>query len=220
MSRWPSQRDIWRCAPGHPIHRESRRPRTGSGSHVRGLPGDAGRWATHRLRLESIGRNGRNGRLGGWRPRLTARVDLTSGGDGGAGTRLTRFNPLYASTGNVGEGQFLSLSNVALIAPGVTMVPHPGATLAMEYGIARRMDERDAAYVAGAMRVYAGTRAVAGRGVGRLLRVPACAPSGRTSPSSSTSNTSPRAMCSAAPAYPRASTATSGLHSATSGKPH
>ncbi|MET1079675.1 MAG: alginate export family protein [Pseudomonas sp.] len=107
----------------------------------------------------------------GWQPRLTAHVDLASGGAYGSGTHRG-FNPLYASSNYLGEGGFLSLSNLLMVAPGLALSPTSSTQLAVEYGFARRLDEDDAVY-AGGMRAYAGTQAVQGRGVGGLGRVAA-----------------------------------------------
>ena len=96
----------------------------------------------------------------GWKPRLTAHVDVASAG----------FNQLYASSNYLGEGQFLSLSNLLMIAPGIAVSPAPRTTLAIEYGFARRLGEGDAAY-AGGMRPYRGTQNVPGHEIGGLLRI-------------------------------------------------
>jgi hypothetical protein len=96
----------------------------------------------------------------GWKPRLTAHIDMASSG----------FNQLYASANYLGEGQFLSLSNLLMIAPGISVSPTPATNLSAEYGFARRRDEHDAAY-AGGMRAYAGTQNVPGREIGGLFRI-------------------------------------------------
>lgn len=106
---------------------------------------------------------------GGWKPTLTAHLDLATGGAYGTGS-LKAFDPLYASSGYLGEGQFLGLSNLAMIAPGLSVAPSSGTTLSAEYGFARRLETRDAAY-AGGLRAYAGTRNVPGHDLGGLLRV-------------------------------------------------
>lgn len=106
----------------------------------------------------------------GWKPRLTAHIDIASGGGAyGTGT-LKGFNQLYASSSYLGEGQFLSLSNLLMIAPGISVSPNPRARLSAEYGFARRLDENDAAY-SGGMRAYAGTQNVPGHQIGGLLRL-------------------------------------------------
>ncbi len=106
----------------------------------------------------------------GWKPRLTAHIDMASGGGTyGAGT-LKGFNQLYASSNYLGEGQFLSLSNLLMIAPGITVSPTSATTLSIEYGFARRLTQGDAAY-AGGMRAYAGTQNVPDHEIGGLLRV-------------------------------------------------
>lgn len=105
-----------------------------------------------------------------WKPRLTAHVDVaTGGGAHGSGTSKG-FHPLYASSGYLGEGQFLSLSNLLLVAPGMSVAPTAATTLSVEYGFARRLRENDAAY-AGGLRAYAGTQNVSGHEIGGLLRV-------------------------------------------------
>ena len=106
----------------------------------------------------------------GWKPRLTARLDLASGGGAwGSGTVRT-LTPLYASSGYVSDGQLLALANVAIFAPGVVFSPTPRTTLAGEIGYVRRMAPDDAVY-ASATRTYVGTQATPGRHVGELLRV-------------------------------------------------
>ena len=106
----------------------------------------------------------------GWKPRLTAHFDAASGG-GAYGTGTMRgFNQLYASSGYLGDGRFLSTCNLLMIAPGLSVSPTPATTLAIEYGFARRLAEDDAVY-AGGMRAYPGTQNVSGQEVGGLLRV-------------------------------------------------
>jgi len=106
----------------------------------------------------------------GWKPRLTSRLDLASGG-GAYGTGAVRdFNPLYASSNYLGEGQFLALRNLLVMAPGVQLSPSAGTTLSLEYGFARRLAESDAVYAAG-MRPYAGTEQVSGLRIGELARL-------------------------------------------------
>ncbi|NQD37850.1 alginate export family protein [Permianibacter sp. IMCC34836] len=106
----------------------------------------------------------------GWKPRLTAHIDAASGGGTYAEGTLNGFNPLYASSNYLGEGQFLSLSNLLMVAPGITVSPTAATTLSAEYGFARRLDTDDAAY-AGGMRAYAGSQNVPGHELGGLLRV-------------------------------------------------
>ena len=108
----------------------------------------------------------------GWKPRLTSHIDIASGGGAyGPGTQRG-FNQLYASSNYLGEGRFLSLSNLLLIAPGISVSPTPTTNLSVEYGFARRLSENDAVYAAG-MRAYPGTDNVAGHEIGGLLRVAA-----------------------------------------------
>lgn len=106
----------------------------------------------------------------GWKPRVTAHVDIATGSGAYGNGALTGFNPLYASSNYLGEGQFLSLSNLLLVAPGISASPTATTTLAIEYGFARRLRESDAAY-AGGMRAYADTHDVSGHEIGGLLRV-------------------------------------------------
>ena len=106
----------------------------------------------------------------GWKPRLTAHVDFASGGGVYQSGATTGFNPLYASSSYLGDGQFLALSNLLMIAPGVAVSPTSATSLALEYGVARRLDNKDAIY-AGGLRVYAGTAGVRGRDIGDLLRL-------------------------------------------------
>lgn len=106
----------------------------------------------------------------GAKPRLTFRLDAASGGNSyGSGT-VKAFNQLYASSSYLGEGQFLSLANLVMASPGISWSPTPGATLSLEYGLARRLAAADVAY-AGGMRPYAGTLAVPGRDIGRMFRM-------------------------------------------------
>lgn len=105
----------------------------------------------------------------GWKPRLTTRIDIASGGSGGSATQ-EGFNQLYASSNYLGEGRFLSLSNLLLIAPGISVSPTPTINISLEYGFARRLTEHDAAY-AGGMRAYPGTQNVRGHEIGGLLRI-------------------------------------------------
>ncbi|HVT72818.1 MAG TPA: alginate export family protein [Lacunisphaera sp.] len=108
----------------------------------------------------------------GWRPRLSLRIDAASAGRSGRERTTGGFDQLYASSSYLGEGLFLSASNLLLISPGLSFTPATRTKLAVDYGFARRLDERDAAY-AGQMRAYPGTAAVPGREIGGLLRVQA-----------------------------------------------
>lgn len=105
----------------------------------------------------------------GWRPRLTAQVDIASGGAGASG-KVNGFNQLYSSPNYLGQGRFLSLSNLLLITPGLELSPSRGSSLSVRYGFARRLKEGDAAY-AGSMKPYPGTSNLKGGDIGRLLRV-------------------------------------------------
>jgi hypothetical protein len=105
----------------------------------------------------------------GWKPRLTSHFDLASGGDPGDGRALRSFSPLYASSNYLGEGQFLALSNLLMVAPGITLAPSPTTTLTFEYGHARRFSGSAPVY-AGGMRPYAGTEAMEGHYIGSLFR--------------------------------------------------
>lgn len=106
----------------------------------------------------------------GWKPSFTAHIDAASGGGAFGTDKLNGFNPLYASSSYLGDGQFLSLSNLLMIAPGISVSPTPMSNVSIEYGFARRRNEADAAY-AGGMRAYAGTQNVRGHEIGDLLRV-------------------------------------------------
>jgi hypothetical protein len=106
----------------------------------------------------------------GWKPRVATRIDVASGG-GTYGTGVVKgFNQLYASSGYLGDGLFLSTSNLALVTPGFFVTPTATTTLSLEYGFARRFTANDAAY-GGLMRAYAGTQSVPGHSIGRLLRI-------------------------------------------------
>lgn len=113
----------------------------------------------------------------GWKPKLTSHIDLASGGGVDDSGSLRNFHPLYASSNYLGESQFLGLSNLLLVAPGLSLEPSAHTTLSFEYGRARRLDTNDAAY-AGGMRAYTGTERVAGDHTGNLIRL-----SGTWSPS-------------------------------------
>lgn len=104
-----------------------------------------------------------------WQPRLISHIDIASGGAYGGATHRG-FNQLYASSNYLGEGRFLSLSNLLMIAPGVAISPTASTNLSAEYGFARRLNEHDAAY-AGGMRAYAGSQNVPGKQIGGLLRL-------------------------------------------------
>lgn len=104
----------------------------------------------------------------GWRPRLTTRLDIASGASGPS--EAGGFNPLYASSNYLGEGQFLSLSNLVLATAGVSFAPMSGVAVTADYGLAYRQTERDAVY-AGQTRAYAGTRDQVGRFTGGVLRI-------------------------------------------------
>jgi hypothetical protein len=106
----------------------------------------------------------------GWKPRLTSHIDVASGGGVDDGGTLRNFHPLYASSSYLGEGQYLALSNLFLVAPGIALAPSANTTLAFEYGRARRLDARDDVY-GGGNRPYAGTASVGDGHVGDLLRL-------------------------------------------------
>lgn len=97
-------------------------------------------------------------------------MDIASGGSAYGTGAQKGFTQLYASSNYLGEGQFLSLSNLLMIAPGITVAPTGRTSLSLEYGFARRLHEGDAAY-AGGMRAYDGTQSVPGREIGGLMRV-------------------------------------------------
>jgi hypothetical protein len=106
---------------------------------------------------------------GGWKPRATLHVDVASGARGANGDRAG-FSPLYSSSNYLGEGRFLALSNLLLIAPGMAVSPLPSMQLSVEYGIARRLVEADAVY-AGGMHSCDRTDEVQGHRTGGLLRM-------------------------------------------------
>ncbi|HET9236537.1 MAG TPA: alginate export family protein [Oligoflexus sp.] len=97
-------------------------------------------------------------------------MDAASGGGTQEQGTLRAFHQLYASSSYLGEGQFLSLSNLLMLTPGFTVSPAPHLKVSMEYGHARRQQEDDNVY-AGGMRVYQGTENVQGVRIGNLLRV-------------------------------------------------
>lgn len=105
----------------------------------------------------------------GWQPRATLRLDVASGG-GEDGGPLNLFQPLYASSNYLSEGQFLGLGNLRMLTPGLMLSPGATTRLAIDYGIAQRFDEQDAVY-AGGMRAYAGTATLPGKEIGTLLRL-------------------------------------------------
>lgn len=105
----------------------------------------------------------------GWKPRLTSHVDVASGGASAGGGTLRDFHPLYASSSYLGEGQFLALSNLLLVAPGIAVSPTAHTTLSFEYGRAQRMAGDGVVYASG-MRAYAGTDSARGRHIGDLAR--------------------------------------------------
>lgn len=113
----------------------------------------------------------------GWKPRLDLRVDVASGGGTRGLGQVREFNPLYASSAYLGEGQFLGLANLVMLAPGLSVTPAPGTSVTLEYGVARRLT-RDDAVRAGGMRVYARTQDVTGSAIGNLLRIAAARPVG------------------------------------------
>jgi hypothetical protein len=106
----------------------------------------------------------------GWKPRVGVRVDVASGGGVRGTGSLGEFNPLYASSAYVGEGQFLGLANLMMVAPSLSLSPTARTNLALEYGLARRFAAEEAAR-AGGTRAYEGTQDVRGREIGGLLRV-------------------------------------------------
>jgi hypothetical protein len=105
----------------------------------------------------------------GWKPRLTLHVDVASGGSAGS-SKDSSFNPLYSSSSYLGEGRFLGLSNLLLIAPGLSISPGRSTNLSVEHGFARRLSHGDAAY-AGGVRAYAGTATASGHTIGELFRM-------------------------------------------------
>lgn len=105
-----------------------------------------------------------------WRPRATVHFDLASGGDEHGVMRT--FHPLYSSSSYLGEGRLLSLSNLILLAPGLSVTPTSSTRVSVEYGMAWRFDPEDSVYGFG-LRAYPGSDDVAGNEIGGLLRVEA-----------------------------------------------
>ncbi|CAN5399597.1 alginate export family protein [soil metagenome] len=105
----------------------------------------------------------------GWKPRLGVRIDVGSGGGSYTGGDVHTFNQLYENQSYLGEGLFLSPSNLLLVSPNLSVSPTPKLTMSAEYGFARRINEHDAAY-AGLSRPYAGTQGVSGHEIGGLFR--------------------------------------------------
>lgn len=124
---------------------------------------DVGAWAIFGSQSLALGHQG-------WRPRAGVRIDVASGEGADRARTSGRFDPLHASSGYLGEGLFLSASNLLMISPGVSFAPTGRVKIAVDYGLAQRLDVRDAAF-AGQLRAYPGTNAVGGREIGRLLRV-------------------------------------------------
>lgn len=124
---------------------------------------DVNAWALFAVQSVALGTRG-------LAPRVGVRVDAASGGGAFAGGTLRGFQPLYASSGYLGEGQLLAASNLLLVTPSLSLTPARGAELTAEFGFARRLDERDAVYAA-PLRPYAGTPEAGGRAIGGLLRV-------------------------------------------------
>ncbi len=105
-----------------------------------------------------------------WNPRLGLRIDAASGGGLDRDRPTGSFDQLYASSSYLGEGLFLSASNLFMVSPGLSFFPTARSKIAVDYGFARRLDERDAVY-AGQMRPYPGTGTVAGHEIGGLFRI-------------------------------------------------
>lgn len=104
-----------------------------------------------------------------WKPRLDLRLDVASGGARDS-SAFKSFHALYASSAYVGEGQFLGLGNLVMITPGVSVSPTPESSVALEYGLARRLDASEAVR-AGGMRAYDATLRTQEREIGGLLRL-------------------------------------------------
>ena len=104
-----------------------------------------------------------------WRPRLDLRVDVASGGvrDSSA---FQSFHELYASSAYLGEAQFLGLGNLVMVTPGMSVMPTPETSVALEYGLARRLDASEAVR-AGGGRAYDATLRTDAHEIGGLLRL-------------------------------------------------
>lgn len=109
---------------------------------------------------------------GTWKPRLGMRVDLASGGGTYEQGTLRAFHSLYASSNYLGEGQLLGLSNLAMVAPSLSVSPTSRTSFTFEYGYAQRLEQTDVVY-AGGMRAYPGTQNAPGRHIGNLARLSA-----------------------------------------------
>lgn len=132
-----------------------------TGDTVNGRPVDA--WALFTVQSLALSESG-------WKPRLTSHVDVASGGGAFDGRSVRDFNPLYASSNYLGEGQFLGLTNLMIVAPGIAVAPTHKTSVTLEYGYARRLDEKDAIYAGGGC-VYGGTERTSGHYIGGLARL-------------------------------------------------
>lgn len=104
----------------------------------------------------------------GLQPRIGFHADWTSGGGYASGTKKT-FNPIFGSLPYFSWGNFVGPSNLATIAPMVTVTPLPRVRLNAELEWLRRTNDRDAVYT-GLTLPYAGTQNVRGADIGRLYR--------------------------------------------------
>ncbi|WP_347092043.1 alginate export family protein [Sphingomonas parapaucimobilis] len=104
----------------------------------------------------------------GLQPRIGFHADWTSGGGYGSGTKKT-FNPIFGSLPYFSWGNFVGPSNLAVLAPTLSITPLPRVRFNTEIEWLRRTNDRDAVYN-GLTLPYARTQAVRGADIGRLYR--------------------------------------------------
>ncbi|MEL6536018.1 MAG: alginate export family protein [Bacteroidota bacterium] len=105
-----------------------------------------------------------------WKPKITLHIDAASGGNGSGDGPVRGFSQLYAGANYLGQGRFLSLTNLLFISPGISLTPLPKSKLSLEYGFAQRLVEHDAVY-SGARKAYPDTQGVQGLQIGNQLRI-------------------------------------------------
>lgn len=69
---------------------------------------------------------------GGWRPRVSLRVDIASGDGTNSDARLQSFNPLFPGNSYSGAVGLLGPTNLTDLAPAVTIFPQQKITLGIE----------------------------------------------------------------------------------------
>jgi hypothetical protein len=70
--------------------------------------------------------------LSGWRPRVSARVDVASGDRSASDAHLQTFNPLFPGNSYSGAVGLLGPGNLTDFTPAVTVVPRPTLTIGFE----------------------------------------------------------------------------------------